>query len=255
MFNIVSNFRRRHIIKHHPIRDELWDDTIEHLRILDQLSSGELKRLRKVTTLFLYEKIFTGVQGFKLTEEKKLIIAVQACLLILYLDLNYYDGWIEIVVYPDSFVVKRNVTSKEGVVSKQESTRSGEAWSRGPVVLSWSDIELDSLTFREGHNVIIHEFSHKLDMLNGRANGMPPLHPKMKRQEWTDSLSKAYERLQKNLEYHYRHYINDYAATNPAEFFAVISEYFFTAPAVLIEHRPEVYKQLSLFYKQKPIIF
>lgn len=253
MFNIIRNYHRRYIIKQHKIPDELWDETIEHLRILDQLIPSELKRLRKVTTLFLYKKTFTAVEGFELNERKKLIIAVQACLPILYLDIDYYDGWVEIVIYPDTFVVERNIVSDEGIVSKQKSTLSGEAWSHGPVVLSWSDIELDSLTLREGHNVIIHEFSHKLDMLNGRENGMPPLHPKMKRQEWTDSLRKAYEQLHKNLEYHYRHYINDYASKNPAEFFAVVSEYFFTAPAILIEHRPEVYKQLTLFYKQTPV--
>jgi len=252
MFNIIRNMRRRYIIKNNAIPDKLWNDTIELLRVFDRLSTGELKRLRKVTTLFLVKKTFTAVQGFELTNQMKLTIAAQACLPILNLDIDYYDGWLEIVVYPSNFVVNRNITSEEGIVSNQTSTLSGEAWSRGPVVLSWSDIELDSLTLREGHNVIIHEFSHKLDMLNGRANGMPPLHPKMERKEWTESLSKAYELLKNNLEYHYKYYINEYAATNPAEYFAVVSEYFFTAPEVLIKHRPKVYKQLVLFYKQRP---
>ena len=252
MFKIIRNIRRRYILKNNQIPDELWENTTKQLRVLDHLKPNELVRLRKVTSLFLYDKTMTAVQGFELTEEKRLIIAVQACLLILNLDLDYYDGWVEIVVYPDIFVVNRNVTSNEGIVSNQTNTLSGEAWSRGSVILSWTDVELDSFTLRQGHNIIIHEFSHKLDMLNGRANGMPPLHPKMERQAWTDSLGKAYDLLINNLKYDHHHYINEYAATNPAEFFAVISEYFFTSPDVLKEHRFEVYEQLILFYKQKP---
>jgi len=253
MFNIIKKIRRRYIIKNNPIPNALWARTINQLRVLDYLTPNERIRLKKVTTLFLHDKTITPVQGFELTEEQRLIIAVQACLLILNLDLDYYDGWVEIVVYPDTFVVKRDITSDEGIVSSQTSTLSGEAWSRGSVILSWADIERDSFTLHQGHNVVIHEFAHKLDMLNGRANGMPPLHPKMKRQEWTDSLENAYDLLINNLQHQQPHYINEYAATNPAEFFAVISEYFFTAPRVLQEHRPAVYEQLVLFYKQKPI--
>lgn len=252
MFNIIRNIRRRFILKNNQIPNQLWKNTTKQLRVLDHLKPNDFVRLRKVTTLFLYYKTITAVQGLELTEEKRLVIAVQACLLILNLDLDYYDGWVEVVVYPDTFIVNRDITNDEGIVSNQTNTLSGEAWSRGSVILSWADIERESFTISEGQNVVIHEFSHKLDMLNGRANGMPPLHPKMERQAWTDSLGKAYDLLINNLRNDRHHYINEYAATNPAEFFAVISEYFFTAPEVLKEHRSEVYEQLVLFYKQIP---
>ena len=250
IFKALQKLYRSYILKKHKIPSALWQNTIKQLPLLANLKAAELKRLKKVTTLFLQDKTFTAVQGFVLDDEKRLIIAVQACLPILNLDLAYYDGWVEIIVYPDAFIVSRDVTSEHGLVTNETRTLSGEAWSRGSVILSWADVEKDSFSLRPGHNVIIHEFSHKLDMLNGRANGMPPLHPNMNRKEWTDSLSQAYDLLVKNLEYNHHHYINEYAATSPAEFFAVVSEYFFTAPKVLKEHRTEVYNQLVLFYKQ-----
>ena len=253
IFNLINKLRSRYILRNNPIRQELWESTISKLPLINQLSAKELQKLKKLTTLFLHEKTLTGVKGFELDDEKRLIIAVQACLPILNLDMSHYEGWIEVVVYPDTFVVYRNFTDNFGLVHDTSSALSGEAWSRGPVILAWSDVERDSFTPRPGHNVIIHEFSHKLDMLNGRANGMPPLHPNMHRQEWTDSLSNAYDILLRQIENQQHSPINEYAATNPAEFFSVISEYFFTAPNILQQFCSVVYEQLSLYYKQNPI--
>jgi len=252
MFNFIKKLQQRYILSQHEIPDELWQTTTSKLALVSSLNPSEQQRLKEITTLFLYSKNFNPVNGFQLTEARKLIIAVQACILIRNLDLSYYDGWVDIVIYPDTFVVKREVTDQNGLVHKTSRPLSGESWSRGPVILSWHDIQLDSFTSRPGHNIIVHEFSHKLDMLNGRANGMPPLHPDMNRQDWTDSLSEAYDHLVQQLESFDHGYINEYAATNPAEFFAVISEYFFTAPKLLKKHCSDVYHQLILFYKQNP---
>lgn len=250
IFKTISKIRNHYILRSNPIEQNLWQSTVAKLPLLKSLNTNDLAKLKKLTTLFLYEKTFTGVKGFELDAEKRLIIASQACLPILNLDMSYYDGWIEVVVYPDTFVVYRNITDNFGLVHDTSSALSGEAWSRGPVILAWTDIVRDSFNSQHGHNVAIHEFSHKLDMLNGRANGMPPLHPNMHRQEWTDSLSKSYDFLVRQIENYQHTTINEYAATNPAEFFAVTSEYFFTAPEVLMECCPDVYKQLVLFYKQ-----
>ncbi len=253
VFKTISKIRNHYILLNNPIEQNLWQSTVAKLPLLKSLNTKDLAKLKKLTTLFLYEKTFTGVKGFKLNAEKRLIIAAQACLPILHLDMSYYDGWVEVVVYPDTFVVYRNITDNFGLVHDTSSALSGEAWSRGPVILAWTDIERDSFNPRHGHNVTIHEFSHKLDMLNGRANGMPPLHPNMHRHVWTEALSKAYDILVRQIENYQHTNINEYAATNPAEFFAVISEYFFTAPNVLMESCPDVYKQLILFYKQDPL--
>ena len=252
MFNLITKIKTYFILRKNPISPAIWGKLANSLPICRNLNHKDLYQLKKLTTLFMYEKTFTGVKGFELDEEKKMIIAIQACLPILHLDMSYYDGWIEIVVYPDSFVIYRNTTDNFGLVHDSTITASGEAWSRGPVILSWTDVARDSFSPRAGHNVAIHEFSHKLDMLNGRANGMPPLHPNMYRSVWTESLSQAYDILVRRVRNHEPTAINEYAATNPAEFFAVISETFFTAPAIVKEHSPEVYKQLVLFYKQEP---
>lgn len=253
IFKTISKIRNHYILHSNPIEQNLWQSTVAKLPLLRSLNTQDLAKLKKLTTLFLHEKTFTGVKGFELDSEKCLIIAAQACVPILNLDMSYYDGWVEVVVYPDTFVVYRNITDNFGLVHDTSSALSGEAWSRGPVILAWTDVERDSFNLRYGHNVAIHEFSHKLDMLNGRANGMPPLHPNMHRQEWTDSLSKSYDFLVRQIENYQHTTINEYAATNPAEFFAVTSEYFFTAPEVLMECCPDVYKQLVLFYKQDPL--
>ncbi|HHJ80965.1 MAG TPA: zinc-dependent peptidase, partial [Candidatus Tenderia electrophaga] len=171
--------------------------------------------------------------------------------LILKLALAYYDGWVEVVIYPAAFQVSRGDADANGVVSPQQQALSGESWSRGPVILSWDDVATDLAGVHPGHNVVVHEFAHKLDMLNGSANGMPPLHADMQRQRWTDSFSQAFDHLQQQLAHH-RPGLNAYAATAPAEFFAVVSEYFFTQPQVLCQQAPDVYEQLVLFYRQNP---
>jgi len=252
MFNLITKIKNYYILRNNPISEPVWAKLANSLPICRQLDFKDLYKLKKLTTLFLYEKTFTGVKGFELDEEKKMLIAMQACLLILNLDISYYDGWVEIIVYPDAFVIYRNTTDSLGLVHDNKITATGEAWSHGPVILSWTDVERDSFSPQVGHNVTIHEFSHKLDMLNGRANGMPPLHPSMRRGAWTKSLSEAYDILVNEIRNHQQTAINAYGATNPAEFFAVISEIFFTAPDILKQNNPEVYDQLLLFYKQEP---
>ena len=254
MFQWIEDIYERFVLKNNPLPNAEWQRITQKLVLLKHLSRKEKKALKKLVILFLHEKTITGVQGLEITKEMEVTIAAQACLAILKLDLDYYDGWVEVVVYPDAFVVSRNQVDESGLVSEGENHLSGEAWQRGPVILSWHDVLEDSYQHNPGHNIIIHEFSHKLDMLNGRANGMPPLHPSMHRSEWTETLSAAYEKLIRQVEYRKPSYINQYAATNPAEFFAVTSEYFFTAPDVLVKHCPEVYEQLVLFYKQKPAV-
>lgn len=253
MFNLITKIKNYYILKKNPISPQIWAKLANSLPICRKLTHKDLYKLKQLTILFLYEKTFTGVKGFEVDEEKKMIIAIQACLPILHLDISYYDGWIEIVVYPDTFVIYRNTTDNFGLVHDNKITATGEAWSRGPVILAWTDVKRDSFTPRAGHNVTIHEFTHKLDMLNGHANGMPPLHSNMHRSEWTKSLSDAYDILVNDIRNHEPTSINEYAATNPAEFFAVISETFFTAPAIVKQHSPKVYQQLVLFYKQEPL--
>lgn len=217
------------------------------------LSAVERAHLRELATLFLHRKTLSGVQGLTVSAEMAVAVAAQACLLILHLGLDYYDGWVEVVIYPGDFRVTRDSTDAAGLVTHQEQVLSGESWSRGPLILSWEDVA-SGLTVRSGHNVVVHEFAHKLDMLNGSANGMPPLHPDMLRQLWTDVFTDAFDQLQQQLVCHHRPSINACAANSPAEFFAVASEYFFIEPQVLRHQFPAVYDLLVLFYRQDPAL-
>lgn len=217
--------------------------------MLRTLDPHQAARLRKLTTLLLYEKSIHGVQGLSMNLEMRAVIASQACLMILELDTSCFDGWKELIVYPGAFKVERTVTDEYGISHQQSAPLSGESWQNGPLVLSWEDVQRDSYTLRPGSHVVIHEFAHKLDALNGRVNGMPPLHPNMSIEKWSDVLSSAYAQLRQRLD-HGKNCINPYAATNPAEFFAVLSEYFFTAPEVLQQVCIDVYKQLALYYRQ-----
>ena len=183
----------------------------------------------------------------------RVYIAAQACLLIMNLDLDYFRGWSEVIVYPDSFVIQREEYDDIGVVHETRRTLAGEAWGRGPVILSWSDARPGLRPYGSASNVVLHEFAHKLDMLNGVANGMPPLHNNMVREDWTASLSEAYENLYHQLERHHHTAIDPYAAENPAEFFAVLTEVFFEQPGLLHNLYPQVYEQLSMFYRQDPL--
>ncbi len=180
----------------------------------------------------------------------KVLIAAQACLLILNLSFDYYNGWKQIIIYPGAFKVNHEYIDNAGVLHKTDRVLSGEAWSRGPIVLSWEDVYQDVQSQSSGHNVVLHEFAHKLDMLSGSANGMPPLHVSMAREQWTEILSTAYQQLNQQLYREGRSNINSYAATDPAEFFSVITEYFFTAPDILERECPEVFQQFQDFYRQ-----
>jgi len=248
-----KHWRIKRLLKRFPINRLIWRRLMREDALFCGLSSVQKAYLRELTTLFIQQKRFRAVQGLELNELMPIKIAAHACLLILELDLDYYQGWRDIILYPDAFMVTSDDMDEAGIVSHQQRVLGGEAWLRGPVVLDWQGFVDDVSQPDLGHNLVIHEFAHKLDMQNGAANGMPPLHPSMKREDWTLAFSQAFEDLQLQVERGGVPAINAYAATEPAEFFAVCSEVFFMAPDQLAEAFPAVYHQLSLFYRQDPL--
>jgi len=247
----LHNWKVLRALKNHPVHYSNWVK-IRKLSCIKYLSSVEKARLRVLTSVLLSQKEFVGVQGLFLTNDMKLIIASQACVPILKLGLNFYASFIQITVYPSAFWVNRNEIDAAGVVHFKKVLLSGESWTRGPVILSWQDIEYDLLNHNEGHNVIIHEFCHKIDMLNRGANGTPPIPASSSEDEWVRVFNHAYEQLLNQVNSHHKPSINTYAAHSPIEFFAVVSEYFFTAPEHLKHKYPRVYYELTLFYQQNP---
>jgi Mlc titration factor MtfA (ptsG expression regulator) len=215
------------------------------------LSPAEGDRLRELTILFLHEKHFSTAHGLQLNQAMRLHVAVQACTLILNLGTDYYRGWSEIIVYPAEFVPRHQYTDEAGIVHQGDQAYAGEAWLHGPVILSWADIAQSE--YPDGVNVVIHEFAHKLDMLNGDANGYPPLHKGMIRPAWVQAFSAAYEDFCARVDRGEDPIIDPYASESPGEFFAVLSEAFFELPGVVQDEYPRVYEQLSQFYRQDPL--
>ena len=247
MFNMIKEWREQRVLDNSKYSQDDWQQAAQLVVILERLDFDELARLFEMATLFLDDKSITGAQGFEITDRVRQSIALQACLPILNLGLDWYAGWSSIIIYQGSYKSVTKTVDEFGIVHEGHQHRSGEAWLRGPVVLSWKDAKHSGE--RDGHNVIIHEFVHKLDMLNGSANGFPPLQPCMDAERWTTIMSRDFEDFQT----HHKSGLDRYGATNPAEFFAVLSEVFFETPQKLVDAYPDIYDIMVKFFKQTPI--
>jgi len=238
----LAEWRRRRVLRRHRIDDALWQRATGALRFLPRTP-----KLRELALLFLAEKQLIGAHGLDVTDAMRVSIAAQACLPVLELGLDWYAGFTGIVVYPGDFRVRRTEVDEDGVVHEWDDELAGEAMPGGPVVLSW-----DAAAHDLQMNVVIHEFVHKLDMLSGAADGVPPLHAGMSRKAWLKVLEDAYQGFCDALERGQDTWLDPYAAEHPSEFFAVISEAFFTEPAETRRRYPDLFDQLKLFYKQEP---
>lgn len=238
----LTNWRRQRVLKSHRIEDGLWQAAVSGLAFIPKS-----QKLRELALLFLAEKQFSGAHGLEVTDVMRVTIAAQACLPILELGLDWYAGFTGVVVYPGDFRVQRVETDEHGVVHEWDDDIAGEAMPGGPVVISW-----DAAANDPGMNVVIHEFVHKIDMLSGVADGMPPLHRGMDRAAWRASFEAAYEGFCDAVERGKDTWLDPYAAEHPSEFFAVVSEAFFQAAAETRRRYPDVYEQLTLFYRQDP---
>jgi Mlc titration factor MtfA (ptsG expression regulator) len=258
------------------VPDALWDSTLASVPFLARLTAAERARLRACAGQLLGSKQMSGAAGLELTAAMQLNIAVQACLPILHLGLDWYRGWSSIVVYPGEFLVPRSITDEAGVVHEYTEPISGEAWDGGPVLLSWDDAQRASTELGYAYSVVIHEFTHKLDLLNGDADGIPPFAPALHRDlapaDWRAALSDAYESFVAELELveselppsldpesseadaFYAHLpLDAYAGQDHGEFFAVSSEAFFVEPERLQAAFPDWYRLLAAFFRQDPV--
>lgn len=238
------------MLEKHGIDRHAWWGTVDDLPLLAGLRDEEIERLRELATLFLHEKSLEPVQGLALTERMRLVLAAQAVLPVLNLGIGSYDGWRSLVLYPDEFVTRREWMDEAGLVHTRHDILSGEAWERGPMVLSWADVAASPAL--DGYNAVIHECAHKLDLRDGTANGLPPLHAGMDGLAWRNIFSAAFDAMSLQVTAGVETPLDPYAVEAPGEFFAVMSEHFFETPHLLREVFPDVYHQLVLFYRQEP---
>jgi MtfA peptidase len=244
----LREWRRRRVLKNARLDAALWRRAVSRLPFLRGLSEEEAARLRQLAVLFLSEKEMHGAGGLELTDEVRLSVAIQACLPVLNLGLDTYESWVGIIVYPGEFRVSKEEMDDTGVVHAYAEGIVGEAWPGGPVVLSWEDVGL----VQRGYNVVIHEFAHKIHMEGGGDEDVPAAPPGMDARKWRQTLEQAYRRFCGEVDAGQPTLIDPYASEHPAEFFAVMSEAFFTDSAVLARDWPELYEQLALFYRQDP---
>jgi Mlc titration factor MtfA (ptsG expression regulator) len=251
MFSWFRRRRRNRYLRATLVSESDFTQVVGRTPACAGLDHEERDRLRRLMTLFLREKVFQAVGHAEITPQDRLLIAVNACVPILNLGIDSYDEWTTVIVYPDEFIVDCEEEDEAGLVHSGRDLRTGEAWERGPLVISLADVHAQSAW--EGYNVVIHECAHKLDMRNGAPNGFPPLHRGMSAGRWSEVFTQAYEDLRGRIERHEETPIDDYAAESPAECFAVFSEYFFEAPHRLRAAYPGAYGQLAQFYGQDPI--
>jgi Mlc titration factor MtfA (ptsG expression regulator) len=212
---------------------------------------GELRAsLAGKINLFLDQVEFVGCDGLIVTEEMKLSIAAQACLLVVNSD-TWYDNLTTILVYPNAF--KSHHSERKGyVVSERETVRTGESWSRGPVILSWVHSQLGARDSHDGHNVVFHEFAHQIDDMSGRINGIPSLDNIQSLQAWAEAFDAAYKSHVHALQTGRKTFFDPYGASGPQEFFAVAVEAFFEKPKPFKHKEPGIYEQLAKFFRLDP---
>ncbi len=246
-----KKWRRQRVLRRYPLDDALWQQAVLALPVFRGMSDAEDARLRALAVLFMYEKTFEPAAGMVLDDAMCLRIAALAALPVLGLNIDWYDNFQSVIVYPDVFISEHDERDEIGVVHSRREYRSGEAWEQGGVLVAWPDVA-DS-GWRDGWNVLVHELAHKLDMQGGGPDGMPPLHADMRPGEWQSAFSHAYDDMAARLQRGEEPPIDPYCLENTAECFAVFSEYFFELPQVLNAEYPKVYQQLRLFYRQDPL--
>ena len=252
VFEAIRKWRQQRVLQGAAVPDDLWQEAFESLPFLAIYTADEIARLRDKVVLFLDAKTIIGAQGHEVTPLQRVVIAIQACVPVLKLDLALFDGWEGVVVYPGEFIPGWEWEDEAGVVHKSDEPMAGEAMSRGPVVLSWPDVAASADWDAAGMNLVIHEFAHKIDMKSGDANGCPPLPAGMSMTTWRNVLGAAYDDFCARQDDGEDTEIDPYAAESPGEFFAVLSEVFFVDPVLLRDEYPDVYAQFGEFYRQDP---
>ena len=265
--------RKRQRIRARPFPAE-WRDILKRRVPYVRAMPADLQlQLKAHIQVFLAEKAFMGCDGLEITNEIRVTVAAQACLLILNRASFYYPELRQILVYPSSFVVKREHTDGVGIKHSGRQVLAGESWSNGQVVLSWHDTLEGAAVPDDGNNVVIHEFAHQLDQEKGVANGAPLLARRAHYRRWSQVLNAEYRALQARIRFRHepvRYPANegmtaaqgqvledplfsDYGATDPAEFFAVVSEVFFERPARMAQEHAALYQELARFYRLDPL--
>ena len=236
-----------------PVPDALWQQACQDVPWLRGLHADQQQRLRALATRFLHEKTISPVGGLSLRDEDVLLLAALCCLPLLELGEAGLRGWSQLILYPEAFRVQRSHVDAAGVLHEWDDELIGESWDSGPLILSWADIQADLQAPFDGYCVAVHEMAHKIDALDGVIDGTPPLARDWQR-EWARDFQQAYDTFCVQVDAGEATMIDPYAAEAPEEFFAVVTEYHFSAPDLLAEALPVVAAHLRRLYGEPPIV-
>lgn len=230
-----------------------WDEiVIRNFPLEGSLPETDRVELRRRMEIFLAEKRFEGVGGLEMSDEVRVTVAAQACLLLLHRSHDDFPRLSTILVYPSAYRARATEHGEFGMVTEIDQVRAGEAYNAETIVLSWDDVLAGGAGHGDGHNVVFHEFAHQLDMEDGSSNGAPLLPDDRTYEAWSRVLGHAYAQLQDAVRHHERTLMDPYGGESPAEFFAVATETFFEEPIKLRDDHAELYAQLRDFYLQDP---
>ncbi|MCG6137615.1 MAG: zinc-dependent peptidase [Nostoc sp. LLA-1] len=245
--------QRRNRIKRRSF-SPLWNAIIEnHLPIYHELSPDERRRLQGHIQVFLAEKQFIGCGGLQVTTQMKVTIAAVACLLLLNERGKYFPKLRSILIYPGTYFVNQTVATGNYVVEERREARLGESWTQDQVILSWSQVKQDTDNWKDGHNVVLHEFAHQLDQEDRTANGVPILQRESDYAIWAQVMTAEYQQLCHDFQRKAKTVMDGYGTTNPAEFFAVATETFYEKPRQLQRQHQALYEQLQRYYQLDPV--
>ena len=231
-----------------------WLSIVEsNLAIYNVLSDFQQKQLQGYIQVFLKEKQFIGCSGLQITEEIKVTIAAIACLLLFGDRHTYFPNLRSILVYPNAYIVNEIVMSDRYVVEERRVARLGESWTKDQLILSWEQVKQDMHNWQDGHNVVLHEFAHQLDQEDGKAEGVPILPRALDYALWAKVMTAEYLQLCDRVEHGKKTVLDNYGATNPAEFFAVATETFFEKPNQLQQKHRSLYDLLQRYYQLDPL--
>lgn len=248
---LIPQLRLRRAVKA-PFPAE-WDAALErNIGVYRDLPPDLRERLQLLIKEFLHKKHYTGAGGLEISDEIRVTIAAEACMLILNRRSGVYPGLRYLIVYPSAFVVARNDSDESGVVSVSPRDLLGESWHNGKVILAWDSVLRGSRNFADGHNVALHEFAHQLDSEDGAVDGAPLLAGESSYRSWAAVFSKEFEDLQERSRRGRPSLLDEYGATNPAEFFAVATETFFEKPRQMARRHEELFEALRLYYRIDP---
>jgi Mlc titration factor MtfA (ptsG expression regulator) len=251
IFSWLRRRRRRKLLSQ-PFPGEWLRYLHKNVAHYQYLSAAEQARLLDDLRIVIAEKSWEGCGGLEITDEIKVTIAAQACLLVLGMEHNYYDRVQTILVYPHGYLAPGHVAGPGGLVLEDTAPLLGQAHYRGPVILSWDEVLHDGRHPSRGRNLVFHEFAHQLDMLDGVINGTPPLKTPEQARRWHDVMTAEYQRLIRESEQGVATLLDDYGTTDEAEFFAVATECFFDKPVALARRHPQLYQLLREYYGQDP---